>query len=367
MSGLYIHIPFCSKKCSYCDFISFGGKIELLPPYLHALKNEALNFSGENIETVFVGGGTPSLMSPNEICDLFDFLNKNFKIKTDCEISFESNPQSVTLEKLKALKDSGVNRISVGAQSLSDDTLKSIGRSHTLKEFETAIENIKKAGFDNFNLDLIFALPGQTLEMWENTLEKALSYDSTHISCYSLILDEKTPMGAAYAKGEFSVPDEETERLMYKSVGRVLAPKNIFQYEVSNYAKKGFECKHNINYWKCREYIGLGCAAHSYYNGARYCNTSRLEEYIKQENIVRDKQILTKTDMLEEFFMLGLRMKEGISLEEFESRFEQNFFYRYKKQIDELTKLKLILIENNRLFLTEKGMDLCDSVVLEFI
>ena len=367
MYGLYIHIPFCYKKCSYCDFVSFGGRSEFLPPYLSKLKNEALNFKGEEIDTVFIGGGTPSLMSEKQIENLCEFLHRNFKIKSNAEFTMEANPQSLTFDKIIAAKNGGVNRFSVGAQSLSDNVLNELGRSHTLKQFEDAIENIKKAGIKNFNLDLIFALPNQTLEMWQDTLKKALNYGSTHISCYSLILDPQTPLGAMYERNEISVPDEETERLMYKSISRIFSENNIYQYEISNYAKKGFECQHNINYWKCNEYIGLGCAAHSYYKGVRYNNTTNLDEYIKQEDIVRNKEILSLKDKKEEFIMLGLRMNRGIDLTEYMKRFDQNFIFEFSKEIQKLKKIGLVEHNENYLYLTEKGLDLCDSVVLEFI
>lgn len=367
MYGLYIHIPFCYKKCSYCDFVSFGGRQDLLPPYLHALKEEAKQFKGAEIDTVFIGGGTPSLMETEQIADLCTFLHQNFNIKGDAEFTMEANPQSLTLDKIIAAKDGGVNRFSVGAQSLSDSVLKDLGRSHTLKQFETAIENIKKADIKNFNLDLIFALPNQTLEMWLKTLNKAVNYGSTHISCYSLIVDENTPLGASYNRGEISLPDEETERLMYKAIKETLEKNGIYQYEVSNYAKKGYECKHNIKYWQAEEYIGLGCAAHSYYNGARYNNTLNLNDYINQKDIVTNKEILTKTDMQEEFIFLGLRMNRGIDLSEYKKRFNCDFISEHNKQIQKLKKLNLIDFNERYLFLTEKGMDILDSVVLEFI
>ncbi len=367
MYGLYIHIPFCYKKCSYCDFVSFGGRQEFLPPYLHALKEEAKQFKGEKIDTVFIGGGTPSLMDTNQISDLCAFLHQNFNIKSDAEFTMEANPQSLTLDKIIAAKDGGVNRFSVGAQSLSDSVLNDLGRSHTLKQFEDAVENIKKADVKNFNLDLIFALPNQTLEMWLKTLKKAVNYGSTHISCYSLIVDENTPLGASYNRGEISLPDEETERLMYKAIKETLEKNGIYQYEVSNYAKKGYECKHNIKYWQAEEYIGLGCAAHSYFNGARYNNTVVLEDYINHKDIIQNKEILTKNDMQEEFIFLGLRMNRGIDLGKYKKRFNCDFISEHNNQIQKLKKLNLIDFNERYLFLTEKGMDILDSVALEFI
>ncbi len=366
MRGLYIHIPFCYKKCSYCDFVSFGGRSEFLPPYLSALKNEALSFKGEKIDTIFIGGGTPNMMNVQQLEDLCIFLHKNFNIKNNAEFTMEANPQSLTLDKIKVAKDGGVNRFSVGAQSLSDEVLNDLGRSHTLKQFEDAIENIKKADIKNFNLDLIFALPNQTPEMWQNTLKKALDYDSTHISCYSLIVDPETPLGASYERKEITLPDEETERLMYKAISKAFLQKGIYQYEISNYAKKGYECQHNINYWKCNEYIGLGCAAHSYYKGTRYNNTCDLHEYISQKDIVRNKETLSLKDMQKEFIMLGLRMNRGINLFEYKKRFNLDFISQYKNVIEKIKKLNLADYNEQYLFLTEKGLDLCDSVVVEF-
>ncbi len=367
MYGLYIHIPFCYKKCSYCDFVSFGGRQEFLPPYLHALKEEAIKFKGVDIDTVFIGGGTPSLMETNQIEDLCAFLHQNFNIKSDAEFTMEANPQSLTFDKIFAAKNGGVNRFSVGAQSLTDSVLNELGRSHTLKQFEDAIENIKKADIKNFNLDLIFALPNQTLKMWQETLNKAINYGSMHISCYSLILDEQTPLGALYKAGKITVPDEEIERLMYKAIKETLEKNGIYQYEVSNYAKKGCECKHNIKYWQAEEYIGLGCAAHSYYNGARYNNTINLEDYINQKDIVQNKEILIKKDMQEEFIFLGLRMNRGIDLEKYKKRFNSDFLLENSKPIQKLKKINLIDFNERYLYLTEKGMDLLDSVVLELI
>ncbi len=306
------------------------------------------------------------MMSPEQIEDLCSFLNQNFNIESNAEFTMEANPQSLTFDKIIAAKNGGVNRFSVGAQSLSDEVLNELGRSHTLKQFEDAIENIKKADIKNYNLDLIFALPGQTLEKWQNTLKKALNYGSTHISCYSLIVDPETPLGASFERDEITLPDEETERLMYKAISETFSQKGIYQYEISNYAKKGYECQHNINYWKCNEYIGLGCAAHSYYNGIRYNNTCDLHEYISQKDIIRNKETLSLKDMQEEFIMLGLRMNRGIDLLEYKKRFNLDFISEHKNTIQKLKKLNLVDYNEQYFFLTEKGLDLCDSIVIEF-
>ena len=367
MAGLYIHIPFCEKKCAYCDFVSFGGRQIRLPSYLLALKNEALLYRGESVDTVFIGGGTPSLMAPGQAGDLLDFLHKNFVFAPAAEVTIECNPASLTYEKLVEYKAAGIKRISIGAQSLSDEVLSEIGRCHTLRQLEEAINNAKRAGFDDFNLDLIFALPGQTAEAWEKTLLQALTYQPAHISCYSLTVEPNTPLGQEVLSGKLRLPEEETERTMYAAAQRILAPQGIFQYEISNYAKKGRECRHNLNYWLCGEYIGLGCAAHSYYGGARYRNTENLEDYIAQKDIVRERQVLSEKDRMEERIFLGLRMNRGMDIAAFERDFSISFFARYKRVIEKNRSRKLLEEDNRFLRLTEKGRDFADAVALDFM
>ncbi len=367
MLGLYIHIPFCSSKCDYCDFVSFGGRENFLPLYLTALKNEAKKYQGEKINTVFIGGGTPSLMNETQIEDLCAFLHQNFVISKDAEFTIECNPASVTVNKLKTYKALGINRISIGAQSLSDSVLKSIGRCHNLQQLISAVENVKAVGFENFNLDLIFALPGQTVSQWKNTLQKALELEPTHISCYSLIVDENTPLGKEYAKGNVILPTEDEERKMYWLTRDMLLEKGIYQYEISNFARKGHECKHNVNYWCCGEYIGLGCSAHSYFMGERYYNSCDLNEYIAQKDIVKERQKLSPKDREEEKIIFSLRMNKGLDIKDFEKTFNCNFFKKYKKAIEKNLAYGFIQRENKFLRLTDTGRDFCDSVALEFI
>lgn len=364
MTGLYIHIPFCKKKCSYCDFVSYGGREDILPSYLDALKKEAEEYKNEKIGTVFIGGGTPSLLSPGQMSDLVEFIKNNFQLDKNAEISVECNPQSVTDEKMREYRSAGINRISMGAQSLSDSVLKELGRAHTLKELENAVESIKKAGFENFNLDLISALPGQSVDMWEETLNKAVLYNPSHISCYSLTVEPSTPLGAAVSEKRVTLPDEECERKMYYKTREILKENGFEQYEISNYAKGGCECRHNINYWECGEYIGLGCGAHSYFNGARYSNTSSLERYISAHDIQCEFQTLTKEDMIEERIMLGLRMNRGIDIRRFEKDFEIDFAKRFSEKIKKCAEY--ISFDGEFLRLNEKGMDFCDTVALEF-
>ena len=367
MTGLYIHIPFCEKKCSYCDFVSFGGRQTCLPSYLDALKNEALRYRGKSIDTVFIGGGTPSLMTQRQTADLMTFLRQNFSIASDAEITIECNPASLTYSKLLEYRAVGINRISVGAQSLSDEVLSDIGRCHTVAQLEEAVNSVKRAGFENFNLDLIFALPGQTLEDWKKTLLQALSYNPAHISCYSLTIEPDTPLGRDVLSGRLRLPEEETERAMYSAVGEILAQCGIFQYEISNYAKPGRECRHNLNYWLCGEYIGLGCAAHSYYEGNRYRNTQNLEKYIMQKDIMRDIHPLTEEDRMNERIMLGLRLNRGMDIVAFNKDFGVDFFKKYGKAIKKNQELDLIAANERFIRLTERGRDFADTVTLDFI
>ncbi len=367
MTGLYIHIPFCEKKCSYCDFVSFGGRQTCLPSYLDALKNEALRYRGKSIDTVFIGGGTPSLMTQWQTADLMTFLRQNFSIASDAEITIECNPASLTYSKLLEYRAVGINRISVGAQSLSDEVLSDIGRCHTAAQLEEAVNSVKRAGFENFNLDLIFALPGQTLEAWKKTLLQALSYNPAHISCYSLTIEPDTPLGRDVLSGRLRLPEEETERAMYSAVGEILAQCGIFQYEISNYAKPGRECRHNLNYWLCGEYIGLGCAAHSYYEGNRYRNTQNLEKYIMQKDIMRDIHPLTEEDRMNERIMLGLRLNRGMDIVAFNKDFGVDFFKKYGKAIKKNQELDLIAANERFIRLTERGRDFADTVTLDFI
>lgn len=366
MTGLYIHIPFCLKKCSYCDFVSFGGRQESLPSYLCALKNEAEQYKGQKIDTVYFGGGTPSILSSEQTCELLEFLQHNFKIARNAEISFECNPATVTKEKLKALKSAGINRISIGAQSLSDAVLDSLGRAHTLEQFEQAVELTREAGIQNFNFDLIFALPSQTLSAWQKTVKKALEYKPKHISCYSLTLSDKTPMGKLAKIGKLNLPDEEQERAMYHYLIKALEQEGIRQYEVSNFARSGFECRHNINYWQCGEYIGLGCAAHSYFQGARWHNAEDLDKYILQQDIVCEREELSQDDKKLERIMLGFRMNDGIDIKKYNADFNIDFMLEYALPIKKCSEF-LNIYDNKKIALNEKGFDLLDAIALEFI
>jgi len=372
--GLYIHIPFCKKKCYYCDFVSYeNANDNLVFEYFSSLESELI-FYKENyefeIDTIYIGGGTPSFISAKYILKLFEFIYSNFKIKDNYEITIEANPESITHEKLQSYSLAGVNRLSVGIQSLNDTELKAIGRIHN-SEVALKSLSIVPLYFENFNVDVIVGLPYQNFESFMQTLNKLLDFSPPHISIYSLKIEEGTPLFENYEKYESFLPSEDEERKMFWCAKRILFETGFCHYEISNFAEKGFECKHNLKYWNCHEYIGIGCAAHSYFDGYRYYNTSNISEYInkikKKGLAVEGKEFISVEESEKEFIILGLRKIEGFSLNEFRERFGADFERKYKYQIEKLKKYGLIEIEKNCVKLTERGIDLANLVWQEFV
>ena len=375
MLGLYIHIPFCVRKCKYCDFNSFKLNIDEKKKYLSALSKEMELYKEKigqkEIDSIFVGGGTPSILNEEEIKILFDNINLNFKIKEDAEITMECNPGTLTLNKLKTMKKCGVNRLSIGLQAVQNHHLKYIGRIHTFEEFEKNYHEAKKVGFDNINIDLMYALPNQTKEDWMESLEKVVNLNPTHISAYSLILEENTELFDMYERKEFKLLDEDTDIEMYEYTINYLKSHGYNQYEISNYAKKGFECKHNILYWKCENYVGIGTSASGFLDEIRYNNLFEIDKY--EELILNGKkpieweEKLSIKDKIEESIFLGLRMNEGIKFKDFKNKYDFNFLEEYKNEIEKLTKLQLIDINETGMKLTQKGKEISNSVFVEFI
>ena len=375
MLGLYIHIPFCVRKCKYCDFNSFKLNIDEKKKYLSALSKEMELYKEKigqkEIDSIFVGGGTPSILNEEEIKILFDNINLNFKIKEDAEITMECNPGTLTLNKLKTMKECGVNRLSIGLQAVQNHHLKYIGRIHTFEEFEKNYHEAKKVGFDNINIDLMYALPNQTKEDWMESLEKVVNLNPTHISAYSLILEENTELFDMYERKEFKLLDEDTDIEMYEYTINYLKSHGYNQYEISNYAKKGFECKHNILYWKCENYVGIGTSASGFLDEIRYNNLFEIDKY--EELILNGKkpieweEKLSIKDKIEESIFLGLRMNEGIKFKDFKNKYDFNFLEEYKNEIEKLTKLQLIDINETGMKLTQKGKEISNSVFVEFI
>lgn len=363
--GLYIHIPFCKSKCHYCDFKSYVGKEERIPEYIKALKKEiqAQNLENYKIKTIYIGGGTPSILREK---DLKEILTEVTKSQTPKEITLELNPGTATTKKLQAYKNLGITRLSIGLQSTQNNLLKQLGRIHTYEQFEETYKQARKVGLNNINIDLILGIPNQAQKDLKESLEKIISLNPEHISVYSLIIEEGTQLANQIAKCELKMPEDETERKMYWQTKKTLEAHGYIHYEISNFAKKGYESKHNLDCWNQKEYIGIGAAAHSYINKTRYSNKDSIEEYIKDNHIiVHENQ--TKEDQKREYMMLGLRKLEGINIQNYKNKFRQNPIYEYRKELSKLVEIGLIEITGNHIKLTPKGLDLANIVWEEFI
>ena len=365
MKGLYIHIPFCVQKCKYCDFTSYANCEDKTDIYLNALIKEMHQYNNEKINTIFIGGGTPSLLSCEQISFLMDNVYKTFNVAGNCEITMELNPGTLNKEKIQAMYKLGFNRVSVGVQSFNDNELKAIGRIHRAHEAYNNIWLLNEAGVKNINLDIMSALPYQSKKSLMQTLKKAVSLPITHISAYSLILEEGTPLFNEYNQGKFTLPSDDEDRDMYASTVSFLKEHGFMRYEISNFAKKGYECKHNLKYWHCDEYIGLGASAHSYIGNERFSNTCDLSEYISGDK--REVVTLTKNDKMSEFMMMSLRTQKGVDEIEFKNRFDIEIKDVYKKEIDKFLKLELLEYKDGFLSLTDRGIDISNSVMCEFI
>lgn len=369
--SLYIHIPFCKSKCWYCDFPSFCGKDNLMESYIKALGEEidskVLQY---NIKTIFIGGGTPTYLSLEMLEQLKTHIKK-LKLTSDVEFTVECNPGTLDKEKLKLLKSMGVNRLSIGLQAYDDSLLKSIGRIHNVDEFLKNYELARSIGFENINIDLMFALPNQTSEIWKESLIKVAKLNPEHISAYSLILEEDTKFYDFNNKGTLKLPEEDVERDMYESLLSILKDFGYNQYEISNFSKEGKECKHNIVYWSMGEYIGVGSSSASYIESTRYKNVEGVEEYIQKINTNKETykekhQNLIKEDV-EEFMFMGLRKIKGIEEREFLNRFSKDIDSYYKNIINKHINAKLLKREDGYLKFTAKGIQLSNYVLADFL
>ena len=377
--GIYIHIPFCKRKCSYCDFISFCNKDNLIESYIDALKKEIeeFDFTKNIVTTIYIGGGTPSYIKENYIKEILDLLKEklvNNKVSwKDLEITIEVNPGTVNKEKLETYKKAGVNRLSIGLQSTNNRLLKQIGRIRTYEEFLDTYNLAKEVGLDNINVDLMIALPNQTINDIKESLEKIVDLNPNHISVYSLIVEDGTLISKWLDEGKIELPSEEEERRMYWYVKDFLELHGYNHYEISNFSKNEKESKHNLNCWNQEEYIGFGLASHSYINGIRFCNTENLEEYIKNienNNLDKNREIeeeQTKEDKEKEFMMLGFRKIEGVDISKFKEKYQDNPLYLFRKELDKLVSEGLVEVDLNNIKLTNKGLDLANLVFEEFI
>lgn len=402
--GLYIHIPFCKNKCYYCDFVSYANKKKFFKKYVECVKKEIGKYARENrimsehglepkyvIKTIYIGGGTPSLIDEEYIEDILKSIRENFEITSNLEENYEAqdeeiknynsqiettievNPGTVTKEKLQKYLECGINRLSIGLQAVQDNLLKEIGRIHTFEDFQNVYKWAREVGFENINVDLMIGLPNQTLDDVKESTKKVMDLKPEHISVYSLILEENTKLEDMVIKGKLELPDDEIERKMYWYVKKALEKHKYIHYEISNFARPGFESKHNSDCWNQNEYIGIGAAASSFMNKARYENTSDLEEYIS--NIENDKpskniqlqELLDDESKIDEYMMLSLRKISGVNISEFKRKFNQNPIIRYNKILEKLIKEELIEIDGNNIRLSSKGIDLANLVWEEFI
>lgn len=377
--GVYIHIPFCMKKCFYCDFVSYANKEDMIEKYIKALEKEIKIKAEENkllkINTIYIGGGTPSFIESKHIVYIINAIKESFNVKENAEITIEVNPRTVTKNKLEDYIKCGINRISIGLQTTNNELLKQIGRIHTYEQFLETYNLIRMVGFNNINVDLMLALPNQTIKDLEDSLNKVIMLKPEHISVYSLILEEKTKLYDLVESGKLELLDENIEREMYWKVKNVLEQNGYKHYEISNFAKQGYESKHNLNCWNQEEYLGIGLAAHSYLHSKRYSNTENLEQYINKlldeegikNDIVTVHEEQTLEDKQKEYMLLGLRKIEGVKISDFKNKFVQNPIYVCRKELDKLVKEDLIQVEDNNIKLTKKGLDLANLVFEEFV
>lgn len=377
--GIYIHIPFCKQKCKYCDFTSFACKEDIYDEYFKCLKKEISEKSDEldneniEIDTIYIGGGTPSIVPTEYIEDIINLIYEKYNVSKIAEITIEANPGTIDKDKLEKYIEAGINRLSIGLQSTNDKLLKMLGRIHTYCEFEEVYKTARQVGFKNINVDLMIGLPNQTMKNVQESLEEIIKKSPEHISVYSLIVEENTKMFDLIESGELELPNENLEREMYWEVKNVLQENGYCHYEISNFAQKGFESKHNSNCWKQHSYLGFGVAAHSYYDGIRYSNITDLKTYIENfqngesvYNIIfHEKQ--SKEQMMKEYMLLGLRKISGVKISEFKEKFIDNPIYYFREQLNKLVKQNLLEVSEDSIYLTNKGLDLANVVWMEFI
>lgn len=371
--ALYIHIPFCKRKCKYCSFVSFDDRVKDIPAYIDALKTELRLRSVDNtIETVYFGGGTPSLLSAEQLSGILNTVNKYFRIVYDAEISIEANPGTVDLQYLSDIKQAGINRLSLGIQSFNDDELMMLGRVHSSKEAKDAVSDAVKAGFDNVNIDLIYGLPGQTVDDWNVSLHEALELHPEHLSLYALTLESQEPLFKEIEAGKLPEISTDIAASQYELAEELLEKKGYRHYEISNWARSGRECRHNLVYWQGGSYIGAGVAAHSYIEKRRTANTGDLDKYISalSQNTLPSQEIdeIINPDLeIAESIILGMRLFDGIKLNDFQKRFGINIMKQYGRQIEELLNFGLIEKKRNSIRLTPQGRLLGNEVFWRFL
>ena len=364
--GLYVHIPFCARKCAYCDFASFAGREGDMDRYVDCLTAEmARRRTDAEIATLYIGGGTPSLLPPALMERLLARLHHFFDFMPDAECSCECNPGTVTMDFLRVLRDGGVNRLSFGAQARQEKLLSLLGRVHTWKQVEESVALARDCGFRNLNLDLMLGLPGQTLTDMRETLDAAITLAPTHLSCYGLIVEDGTKMWEMVDSGQWTLPDEDTERDMYECCRETLDRHGFRQYEISNFALPGFECRHNTDCWRRREYLGLGSAACGFADETRYQNPPSLSDYLA--GVPAQETAVAPEDARFESVMLGLRMTEGVSEEDFLLMHGVSLRETYGKRLEKSLALGLVEWRDGCLRLTRRGMDVQNSILVDLL
>ena len=383
--GIYVHIPFCKRKCYYCDFISYDNKNEKIEEYIKYLKYEIYQ-TGEGskldvknnlieplkISSIYIGGGTPSYIDSKYIVEIIELIKKEFELYEDAEITIEINPGTVDKQKLLDYKNIGINRLSIGVQSNSNTLLNDIGRIHSYEEFLSTYNLAREIGFNNINLDFIIGLPNQKDEDIDNLIKEIKRLSPEHISIYSLMIEENTKMYKDYIKNIINLPSEDIERQIYWKIKRSLENNGYIHYEISNFAKDGYESKHNLACWNQEEYIGFGVAAHSYTDGARYSNIANIDEYIDNfknnkdiDNIIFHEKQNNEMKM-KEYMFLGFRKIKGVNIDQFYNKFKEDVFDVFSEELSKLIKIGLIEINDNYIKLTNRGLDLANLVFEEF-
>ncbi len=372
--GIYVHIPFCKSKCKYCDFISFSCKESNIKEYFDVLIKEIQNTKynkNKEVTTIYLGGGTPSVPDSKYIVNTLQTIKKVFTISSNAEITIEINPGTITKQKLVDYKNAGVNRISIGLQSTNDRILKLIGRIHNYEQFINTYNLVKEVGYNNINVDLMLGIPTQTEDELIDSVRKVIKLNPNHISIYSLIVEENTEIKKMIDNNKIKMISEETERNMYWKTKNMLQKNNFNHYEISNFAKKGYESKHNLDCWNQEEYIGFGLSAHSYIDKKRFSNTENFNEYIQNKDNL-DKNIIIseiqdRQDQCKEYMLIGLRKIDGVSISEFERKFRINPLFYFRFEISNLVQKELIEVDLDKIKLTKKGLDFANIVFEEFI
>ena len=373
--GIYVHIPFCQAKCSYCAFVSQVGNEKLQREYVAALCREITaaggDFSAFSVDSLFFGGGTPTVLPPDALAQILQIIRDNFSLSDDTEISIEANPGTVTAESLAALRRQGFNRLSLGVQSFDDAVLAAVGRLHRADQAKTAFRQARQAGFDNIGLDLIYGLPRQTAASWQSTLEQAVMLKPDHLSAYGLKLEEGTPLAVAVADGSLALPSEEAEETMYDVLNEFLPVAGLARYEIANYARPDRQCRHNLKYWRSLPFRGFGLAAHSFDRAQRFANTADISEYIERSqaglSVETVRESLDEAVVIGEYVFTALRLIEGLRFDEFQQRFGQDFRQLFAEPLGRLNKMGVLEKTDQAVSLTPRGMKFGNQVFAEFL